>query len=701
VHGPAFGMATGSWVEAEYDVPDEVWYFEQNGQPVMPFGVLMEVVLQPCGWLASYVGSALGTETDLLFRNLDGDGVVHGEIRPGTKTIRTRAELLSVSRGGDMIIESFAVRCYADDVLVFELTTVFGYFPKEAFDDQVGLPREDVEHDWLAEPAEPAVDLTTRPAKYCRGSLRLAGPMLLMLDRVTGYWPDGGEARLGRLRAEKDVEPGEWFFKAHFFQDPVQPGSLGIEALCQLLQFYLIEAGFGDGVARPRFEPVMTGGAVNWKYRGQVVPTNGKITTELEILEVGEDDYGRYAVAEGWLWADGKRIYHAPRLAMRVVPGEAPSVAESELDPAVDDWLLDHRPTWTVPALPMMSTVDRLAQAVTEASGRPVAEIRDLILRRWVTVAEPLRLRTEVTGTGDELDVVLQAWRQASRRGLSRFEVAATGVVRVGEPGPRPEPWEPPADVVPAPNPYESGVLFHGPCFQYLTSLSIGPSGASGVLDAGAGGVPYGKLNQGLLDAATHVIPHESLHLWSDRIGRDQAGYPRRIVWLKLYEPLPDGGQVRVEARFAGFDGAGPMFDVQLQAGGRVLAAFRLEDVLLPKGRIGAADPAGRRRFLRDRAYTDGLGLSTTDDSGVTVLTEDDVLRCDWLPGTVAHAYRLTPGIRGQDRLAEIAIRDHVGRLDRVHPAEADTSPSGRHRLRVTKTDDHVTIESLSEGTSR
>ena len=550
MHGPAFGMATGSWVEAEYDVPDEVWYFEQNGQPVMPFGVLMEVVLQPCGWLASYVGSALGTETDLLFRNLDGDGVVHGEIRPGTKTIRTRAELLSVSRGGDMIIESFAVRCYADDVLVFELTTVFGYFPKEAFDDQVGLPREDVEHDWLAEPAEPAVDLTTRPAKYCRGSLRLAGPMLLMLDRVTGYWPDGGEARLGRLRAEKDVEPGEWFFKAHFFQDPVQPGSLGIEALCQLLQFYLIEAGFGDGVARPRFEPVMTGGAVNWKYRGQVVPTNGKITTELEILEVGEDDYGRYAVAEGWLWADGKRIYHAPRLAMRVVPGEAPSVAESELDPAVDDWLLDHRPTWTVPALPMMSTVDRLAQAVTEASGRPVAEIRDLILRRWVTVAEPLRLRTEVTGTGDELDVVLQAWRQASRRGLSRFEVAATGVVRVGEPGPRPEPWEPPADVVPAPNPYESGVLFHGPCFQYLTSLSIGPSGASGVLDAGAGGVPYGKLNQGLLDAATHVIPHESLHLWSDRIGRDQAGYPRRIVWLKLYEPLPDGGQVRVEARF-------------------------------------------------------------------------------------------------------------------------------------------------------
>jgi hypothetical protein len=44
---------------------------------------------------------------------------------------------------------------------------------------------------------------------------------------------------------EKDVDPGEWFFKAHFFQDPVMPGSLGIEALCQLLQWYMAERGIG------------------------------------------------------------------------------------------------------------------------------------------------------------------------------------------------------------------------------------------------------------------------------------------------------------------------------------------------------------------------------------------------------------------------------------------------------------------------
>ena len=56
------------------------------------------------------------------------------------------------------------------------------------------------------------------------GALVLVTHDRLMLDRVTGFWPDAGH---GRLRAEKDVDPGEWFFKAHFFTDPVQPGSLG------------------------------------------------------------------------------------------------------------------------------------------------------------------------------------------------------------------------------------------------------------------------------------------------------------------------------------------------------------------------------------------------------------------------------------------------------------------------------------------
>ncbi|WP_405976354.1 beta keto-acyl synthase [Streptomyces sp. NBC_00988] len=325
VDGAQGAMRQGSSVVAEYDVPDQAWYFEQNGGAVMPFAVLMEIALQPCGWLACYVGSPMTTEIDLLFRNLDGTGTVTGEVTPTTGTVRTRAELTTLSRSGEMIIASFAVRCFADDEEVFALSTVFGYFPSSAFDDQTGLPVSSGDRARLEAPCDHTVDLRTSPARYFDGPARLPGPMLLMLDRITGYWPEGGSAGLGRLRSEKDVDAGEWFFKAHFFQDPVQPGSLGIEAMCQLLQFYLIERGLTAGVPHPRFEPVMLDHEVIWKYRGQITPANRLIRVELEILEVGEDTRGCYALAEARLWGDDTCIYHARGIGMRVVsvvPGD-------------------------------------------------------------------------------------------------------------------------------------------------------------------------------------------------------------------------------------------------------------------------------------------------------------------------------------------------------------------------------------------
>src|SRR6185503_6916334 len=114
-----------------------------------------------------------------------------------------------------------------------------GFFPPESFAAQVGITPTAEEREKRDEPCDFRVDLTARPPRYCDGPLRLPGEMLLMLDRVTGFWPTGGAKGLGRLRSEKDVDPSEWFFKAHFFGDPVQPGSLGLEALIQLLQFHM------------------------------------------------------------------------------------------------------------------------------------------------------------------------------------------------------------------------------------------------------------------------------------------------------------------------------------------------------------------------------------------------------------------------------------------------------------------------------
>ncbi|MCX2968411.1 acyltransferase domain-containing protein [Streptomyces sp. JHD 1] len=321
VEGPQGGMREGSAVVAEYDVPADAWYFEQSGGHTMPFAVLLEVALQPCGWLASYAGSALTADTDLLFRNLDGSGTVTGEVTPATGTVRTHAELVRVSRSGDMIIESFRVRCTADGAPLFDVSTVFGHFPPSAFDDQPGLPVTAEDRARIAEPCGHTVDLTARPDRYCAGPLRLPGPMLLMLDRITGYWPGGGRAGLGRLRSEKDVRPGEWFFRSHFFQDPVQPGSLGVEAMLQLLQYFLLESGLAAGVPAPRFEPALPGVELTWTYRGQITPENRLVRVEMDILETGRDAQGPYATAEASLWGDDTRIYRARGLGVRVVSG--------------------------------------------------------------------------------------------------------------------------------------------------------------------------------------------------------------------------------------------------------------------------------------------------------------------------------------------------------------------------------------------
>jgi 3-hydroxymyristoyl/3-hydroxydecanoyl-(acyl carrier protein) dehydratase len=130
-----------------------------------------------------------------------------------------------------------------------------------------------------------------------------------MLSRVTGF-------KLGWLRAEIDVRPSAWFFQAHFYQDPVQPGSLGIEALLQVLQFYVIHSSLAEGIADPVFVP---DGGLCWKYRGQVVPANQLVTVEVKVHEMQRSADSCTMRAEGWLFVDGRLIYHCTDFGAKVV----------------------------------------------------------------------------------------------------------------------------------------------------------------------------------------------------------------------------------------------------------------------------------------------------------------------------------------------------------------------------------------------
>jgi 3-hydroxymyristoyl/3-hydroxydecanoyl-(acyl carrier protein) dehydratase len=125
-----------------------------------------------------------------------------------------------------------------------------------------------------------------------------------MIDRVELFVPDGGPNGLGFLLGARDVDPEEWFFKAHFYQDPVCPGSLGLESLVQLLKVAAVER-WGGG-PRTRFR-AMPEAARNWTYRGQITPANRRV--EVRAVVTARDDAARRLTADGFLFADGRVIY--------------------------------------------------------------------------------------------------------------------------------------------------------------------------------------------------------------------------------------------------------------------------------------------------------------------------------------------------------------------------------------------------------
>lgn len=323
IDGPIGVMRAGARVVAEYDVPAEVWYLDQNGARVMPFAVLLEAALQPCGWLSSYVGSALTVDSELGFRNLDGEGTVLAELPENAGTLITEVELTGVSASAGMIIENFSVRCHLGGREVYQLKTVFGFFPPAALAAQAGLPISAAQRELLQRPANLDLDLAAFDSTPC-GQLRLPGTMLRMIDRIEGWWPQGGAAGLGQLRAIKHVDPGEWFFKAHFFQDPVQPGSLGLEAMLQTLQWVLLQQLSPEQRVGLRFESIGLNRAHRWKYRGQVLPHHQRVHTTLELTELRQDESGWIAVGNASLWVDGQRIYEAIDLGVRVRSADSP-----------------------------------------------------------------------------------------------------------------------------------------------------------------------------------------------------------------------------------------------------------------------------------------------------------------------------------------------------------------------------------------
>jgi acyl transferase domain-containing protein/3-hydroxymyristoyl/3-hydroxydecanoyl-(acyl carrier protein) dehydratase len=296
VRGEPFVLKAGASCEARYDVPADGWFFAANRCPRMPFSVLLEIALQPCGWLAAYCGSALASEIDLSFRNLGGKGTQYRPVGPDIGTLTTRATMTSVSNSAGMLIQHFDFAVDSAAGPVYAGSTYFGFFAKAALANQVGMPGAKVP--WPpAGAGGPPVPVPRDPP--------FADTQLRMVDRVESYLPAGGRAGLGLAVGTIAVDPAFWFFHAHFYQDPVWPGSLGLESFLQLLKY----------VAWKRWGAPPAGGwqatAPNvphqWTYRGQVLPTDKDVSVVLEVTAA--DEAARRLTADGFLLVDGRVIY--------------------------------------------------------------------------------------------------------------------------------------------------------------------------------------------------------------------------------------------------------------------------------------------------------------------------------------------------------------------------------------------------------
>ena len=134
---------------------------------------------------------------------------------------------------------------------------------------------------------------------------RLPLPDMLMMDRITHISDEGGAYGKGRIEAELDITPDLWFFQCHFRGDPVMPGCLGLDALWQLVGFFLVwKKNPGRGRAL---------GVGEVKFAGQVLPTAKLVRYEVDIKRVVERKLV-LAIADARVLVDGREIYTATDL---------------------------------------------------------------------------------------------------------------------------------------------------------------------------------------------------------------------------------------------------------------------------------------------------------------------------------------------------------------------------------------------------
>lgn len=298
------GVFEPCWIETEFDVPESPWS--------LPCGAFIEA----CHGnmiLISYLGIDFEIQGKRVYRALDGISTFVGQIPRSGETMRCRVQINSFVRSGETLLYFYTFESFVGDRKFLEAKGGAGFFTDDELKKAPGVTfteREKAERRQIQPRSfQPLLHCTKTSFNEndlehlsmgnfaaCFGpqydqqernpALLLPTRMMRLFDRIISIDTQGGAYGLGLIVAEKDLNPEHWYFNCHFKGDYCLPGTLIGEGCSQALVLYLFYLGLQTRTRNAYLHPILNMTQTG-RSRGQVTPTTGKLTYEIEVTEIG------------------------------------------------------------------------------------------------------------------------------------------------------------------------------------------------------------------------------------------------------------------------------------------------------------------------------------------------------------------------------------------------------------------------------
>ncbi|WP_407284981.1 hypothetical protein [Streptomyces sp. BP-8] len=307
----------GTVVDTEFDVPADPWFCRLDGSGGVPNVFLLESSLQAAAYTGVVTGLYLEHPDEaFMVRNLEGHAELVRDADPRGRTLRQRTTLLSHASLPGAIIQRYGYAVELDGELFYTGETSHGYFTAAMLAQQQGLDAGRRVPTWLETQGS---RIGVRRLSL-RTDERLGLGRLTLLDDVD-LVPDGGVHGLGYVLCRRPVRSDDPLFDLHFRDDPVMPGSFGVETLHRAVRAFALYTGATHGITAPRFAPAF-GTRQHWTYRGQILQHHDEVQAEVHIREVRRAGDRLLLRADGSVWRDGLRIYQVTDIAIEARTGD-------------------------------------------------------------------------------------------------------------------------------------------------------------------------------------------------------------------------------------------------------------------------------------------------------------------------------------------------------------------------------------------